>query len=162
VGYADGAVRLWDVGSIKQVRDLPAHRAPVTSATFSRDGRSVVTTGADHDARLSDVESGRQRWSLSHSAIVSDADFSADGRWVAIAGPGEAGLVDAKTGERALLLAGEDLILTAIAFSPTGWRIATGGNAGAVQTYNCRLCGETDELVQLAEERLAQLRPKTS
>ena len=89
---------------------------------------------------------------------MSDADFSADGRWVAIAGPGEAGLVEAKTGERVLLLAGEDLILTAIAFSPTGWRIATGGNTGAVQTYNCRLCGGVDELVKLGEQRLAQLR----
>jgi WD40 repeat protein len=161
VGYADGAVRLWDARSMQQVRDLPAHRARVTSTTFSRDGRSVVTTGADHEARLSEVESGRQRWSQPHSAIVSDADFSADGRWVAIAGPGEAGIVDAQTGERVLLIAGEDPILTAVAFSPTGWRIATGGNSGAVQTYDCRICGGIDELVKAGEEHLAKLRPKT-
>ena len=160
-GYEDGAVRLWDVRTAKPVRNLPAHRARVTSATFSHDGRSVVTTAADHDARVSDVESGRERWSRSHSAIVSDAVFSADDRWVAIAGPGEAGVVDAKTGERILLLDGQERLLTSVAFSPTGWRIATGGESGAVRTYNCRLCGEIDELVELAEERLAQLRPKT-
>jgi WD40 repeat protein len=122
----------------------------------------VVTTGADHDARVSNVASGRQLWVLSHPALVSDADFSSDGRWVAIAGPGEAGIVDATTGERILLLDGQDRLLTSIAFSPTGWRIATGGSSGAVRTYNCRICGGTDELIQLAEERLAQLRPKTS
>ena len=157
-GYADGAVRLWDARTGTPGRALPSHDAAVTSATFSRDGRSVVTTGADHDARVSEVESGRQRWSLSHSAVVSDADFSADGRWVAIAGPGEAGIVDAKTGERVLLIDGDDRILTSIAFSPTGWRVATGGESGAVRTYDCGLCGGIDELVQLGEKRLARLR----
>jgi WD40 repeat protein len=156
-GYRDGAVRLWDAQTRKPVRALPSHQGPVTSATFSRDGRSVVTTGADHDARVSEVETGRQRWSFSHSAIVSDGDFSADGRWVAIAGPGEAGILDAKTGERILLLDGQDRLLTSIAFSPKGWRIATGGESGAVRTYDCQVCGGVDELVDLAESRLARL-----
>jgi WD40 repeat protein len=129
--------------------------------TFSRDGRLVVTTGADHDARASDFASGRQLWVLSHGALVSDADFSADGRWVAIAGPGEAGVVEATTGDRVLLLDGQDPLLRSIAFSPKGWRIATGGESGAVRTYDCRLCGGIDELVKVADERLAQLRPKT-
>jgi WD40 repeat protein len=160
-GYGDGAVRLWDARSARPVRRLPSHRERVTSATFSRDGGLVVTTGADHDARVSEVESGRQLWVRSHSALVSDADFSADGRWVVIAGPGEADIVDAKTGERVLRLDGQERLLTSIAFSPTGWRIATGGRSGAVRTYNCRLCGGIDDLIELAEERLAQLQPKT-
>jgi WD40 repeat protein len=160
-GYADGAVRLWDAETARPVRTLPSHRARVTSATFSPDGRLVVTTGADHDARASDEATGRQEWVLSHGALVSDADFSTDGRWVAIAGPGEAGIVDAATGERVLLLDGQDRLLRSIAFSPTGWRIATGGESGAVRTYDCRLCGGIDQLVKLADERLAELRPKT-
>jgi WD40 repeat protein len=160
-GYADGAVRLWDAQTAEPVRELAPHRARVTSATFSPDGRLVVTTGEDHDARVSEVATGRQRRLLSHSALVSDADFSADGRWIAIAGPGRVGVVDATSGERVLLLDGQDRILTSIAFSPTGWRIATGGRSGAVRTYDCRLCGGIDDLIELAEERLAQLRPKT-
>jgi WD40 repeat protein len=157
-GYADGAVRLWDAETAEPVRGLPPHRARVTSATFSRDSRLVATTGADHDARVSAVATGRQRWLLSHSALVSDADFSADGRWVAIAGPGRVGVVDAMSGERVLQLDGQDRILTAIAFSPSGWRIASGGESGAVRTYNCRLCGDIDELVAFGERRLAQLK----
>jgi WD40 repeat protein len=157
-GYADGAVRIWDVETAKPTGSLTRHDARVTSVTFSPESDSVVTTSSDHDARLSRVETGRQVWRLTHSAIVSDADFSADGRWVVIAGPGYAGIVDAKTGERILLLNGKDSILTAAAFSPTGWRIATGGKSGAVRTYDCRVCGGVDELVKLGMERLAQLR----
>ncbi len=96
---------------------------------------------------------------LSHAAKVSDADFSSDGRWVAIAGPGEAGIVDAKTGERILLVDGRDEFLASVAFSPTGWRIVTGGKSGAVRTYDCELCGGIDELIPLGRKRLAQLQP---
>ena len=66
--------------------------------------------------------------------------------------------MDARTGERILLIDGQDPILTSIAFSPTGWRIATGGESGTVRTYDCRVCGEVDELVALAQRRIEQLR----
>ncbi len=155
-----GTARVWDARRQTTLRTLPQHQALVTSARFSPDGRHVVTTSLDHDVRLSDVETGRQVWVLSHSAVVSDADFSSDGRWVVIAGPGEAGVVDASTGERMLLLDGRDRILTSVDFSPAGWRIASGGERGAVRSYDCRLCGGIDELVKLAEERLEQLRPR--
>ena len=156
-GGNDGTVRLWDADSGALQHELPEHRAEVTSAAFSHDGASVVTTSSDHDARLSRTADGRQVWLESYTGIVSDADFSADDRWVVLAGPGRAGVVDARTGERVLDLDGDDRVLTAAAFSPTGWRIATGGETGAVRTYDCRLCGGVDELVDLAESRLARL-----
>jgi WD40 repeat protein len=154
----DDKPQIWDVKTGKPAVDLLPHGARVTSASFSPDGRFVVTTGDDQNARLSDAATGRQVWVLSHSSVVNDVDFSADGRWVVIAGPRLAGVVDAKTGERILRLQGPNNQLTAAAFSPHGWRIATGGNAGAVSTYDCRLCGSIDELVKLGERRLAQLR----
>ncbi len=153
-----GVVRLVDGRSGTPVRQLRRHSAPVTSARFSPDGRYVVTTSLDQNARLSQVETGEEVWVLTHSALVSDAAFSADGRWVAIAGPGEAGIVDAATGQRILLLDGRDPILTSIDFSPTGWRIVTGAESGAIRTYDCRLCGGIDELIPLAEARLAPIR----
>jgi WD40 repeat protein len=157
-GGNDGTVRSWDADSGAFQRDLPAHRGQVTSAAFSHDGAFVVTTSSDRDARLSRTDDGTQVWLESYTGPVSDADFSADDRWVVLAGPGRAGVVNATTGERVLDLDGKDRVLTAAAFSPTGWRIATGGESGAVRAYDCRLCGGVDELVDLAESRLAQLR----
>ena len=161
-GHEDGSARIWDVESARPMRELAPHVGPVTSTTFSPEGRYVVTTGADHRTRLSHVESGSQRWVASQSASVRDADFSADGRWVVTVGPRYAALVDADSGERLLLLDGRDRVVRAAAFSPSGWRIATGGESGAVRAYDCRLCGELDDLIALAESRLARLRPRTS
>ena len=33
--------------------------------------------------------------------------------------------------------------------------IVTGGEDGTVRTYRCLICGDSDELVKLAERRLA-------
>ena len=155
-GSRNGAAGLWHTSGRQEA---PRLDRGLTSATFSPDGRYVLTTSLDHDARLVDVQTGQQVWVLSHASRVSDADFSADGRWVAIAGPRYAGVVDARTGERIQLLDGRDRVLTSVAFSPTGWRIVTGGRSGAVRTYDCELCGGIDELIPLARRRLAQLRP---
>ena len=154
-GTRNGAAGLWHTGGRQQALRLDRG---LTSATFSPDGRHVLTTSVDHDARLVDVQTGQQVWVLSHASRISDADFSADGRWVAIAGPGYAGVVNARTGERIQLLDGRERVLTSVAFSPSGWRIVTGGRSGAVRTYDCELCGSIDELIPLARRRLDQLR----
>jgi WD40 repeat protein len=144
-----------------RLRPAAGFQGGLTSATYSPDGRYILSTSLDHDARLLDAQTGRQVWVLSQASRISDADFSADGRWVAIAGARYAGVVDARTGERILLLDGRERILRSVAFSPTGWRIATGGRSGAVRTYSCELCGRIDELIPLAKRRLARLRPSS-
>jgi WD40 repeat protein len=158
-GGDDGSARIWDAETGAFRRELPAHAQAVSSVVFSPDGSSIVTTSSkDRKARLSRTDDGEQVWLEPYTGDVSDADFSSDGRWVVLAGPGRAGVIDARTGERVLDLDGDDRVLTSTAFSPTGWRIATGGESGAVRTYDCRLCGGVDDLVDLAESRLAQLR----
>ena len=91
--------------------------------------------------------------------MVSGAAFSADGRWLVTAGPGVALVWDVATGRKLFgLNARDDPRLTSVAFSPHGWRIATGGIQGTVKTYDCRLCGTLDDLVRVAHDRLANLR----
>jgi WD40 repeat protein len=65
---------------------------------------------------------------------------------------------DMSNGRNLFLLRPGQAPLSAVAFSPVGWRIVTGGVDGRVQMYDCRLCGDAPQLVALAHTRLARLR----
>jgi WD40 repeat protein len=157
---SDSIAQIWDVRSGEPLaQPLSGHRARLTSASFSPDGREVVTTSFDHEARVWDARSGRLIWTLQGPyATVQDAAFSSDERWVVIAGPAAASIWDLRTGRQFLAVNGRDHPLTAVALSPHGWRIAAGGAKGTVKTYDCRLCGNIDDLAAIARQRLAHLR----
>jgi len=133
---------------------LKGHRDRVSSASFSPDGTLLVTAGRDHDARTWDVATGKWVRVLPHTAPVRDARFSPDGRWIVTAAS-TAGLWDARDGSLVVRLRGHDGALTSADFDPTGRTIVTGGVDGTVRTYVCEICGGLDELVELAERRLA-------
>jgi WD40 repeat protein len=156
---SDAIARIWDVKSGKLVTPpLAGHRDLLTSASFSHDGRHVVTTSRDHDARVWDARTGRLIWTFAGSfAQINSAAFSSDDRWVVTAGPAATGIWDMESGRRLLAVNGRDHPLTAVALSPHGWRIAAGGFGGTVKTYDCRLCGNIDDLVSVARQRLAHL-----
>jgi WD40 repeat protein len=160
-GGSDAIAHIWDVKSGKPLTPpLEGHHDLITSASFSHDGRHVVTTSRDHDARVWDARTGRHVWTFSGSyAQLNSAAFSYDDRWVVTAGPAAAGIWDMETGRRLIAVNGrDDHPLTAVALSPHGWQIAAGGLGGSVRTYDCRFCGNIDDLVSLARERLANLR----
>jgi WD40 repeat protein len=160
-GGSDAIAYIWNVKSGKPVTPpLEGHHDLITSASFSHDGRHVVTTSRDHDARVWDARTGRHVWTFSGSyAQLNSAAFSYDDRWVVTAGPAAAGIWDMETGRRLIAVNGrDDHPLTAVALSPYGWQVAAGGLGGSVRTYDCRLCGNIDDLVSLARERLANLR----
>src|SRR5205814_528038 len=62
------------------------HSNRITLATFSRDGRSVTTSSADHTAWIWDVATGqRVAGPLMHDAEINTSVFSFDGRLVVTA-----------------------------------------------------------------------------
>ena len=136
---------------------LTGHRDRITSIAFSDDGTRVVTSSADHDSRIWDTSTGELLQVLrGHFAIVSSARFSPDGRWVVTAGPGTAGLWSATSGRLVYFLQGHEGKLLSVAFAPDGQQVATGGDDGTVRSYRCDICGGIDELIALADERLAK------
>jgi WD40 repeat protein len=135
---------------------LEGHRDRVTSASFSSDGTLLVTASRDHDARIWEVATGQRVQVLSgHFGVVNDARFSPDARWVVTGAPASAGLWDARAGKLVTYLRGHNGPVTSAGFDPSGRTIVTGGEDGSVRTYRCEICGGLDELVELAERRLA-------
>jgi WD40 repeat protein len=156
-GERNLSVRVWDIDTGKRVLGpLTGHRDLITGVAFSPDGRYIVTTSRDHDARVWDAKTGRKVSTLSHIAIVSGAAFSADSRWLVTAGPRAASVWDLRNGRKLFGLNARDRLIT-VAFSPRRWGIASGGFAGGVKVYDCRLCGNLADLKALARERLANL-----
>ena len=80
----------------------------VVSASFSGDGRRVITASYDSTARVWDAETGKELALLKgHTAIVESASFSLDGRRVVTASWDETARVwDAETGKQLALLKG--------------------------------------------------------
>lgn len=77
------------------------HGGPIRWATFSPDGQSVATVGADGPARLWDTATGRQLVTVTHGSAVRNVHFDSDGRrMITTADNGTAQVWDARTGTR--------------------------------------------------------------
>jgi WD40 repeat protein len=163
-GAADGLAHIWQVGTWQPGTTFTGHAAAVTSVAFSPDGTLLLTASLDHDARIWRVATGKTvRVLEGHAGSVSGAAFSADGRWVVTAGPRTAGIW-ATTGSdlpnnRLFFVSDGHQRVSAVAFAPTGWTLATAAANGSIATYTCALCAGSAELLHLAKQRLAQLTP---
>lgn len=156
----DKTARVWRLSTGAVVATLRGHSDDVTSVAFNPDGRLVLTASLDHDARLWDASTGglvqKLRWAFGR---VSDANFSPDGRWIVTANPGTAQLW--QPGIQAPLLpfglGGHVRPLTSAVFDPSGRVVLTASEDGTVRTYPCEICGGIDELLPVAEARLARI-----
>jgi WD40 repeat protein len=109
---------------------LSGHDDAVSVATFSPDGRRIVTASRDQTARIWDSVTARQLAVLSGEGddnypAAYSAAFSPDGRRIVTAsGDKTARIWDAATAKPIAVLSHGDLVLWA-AFSPDGRRIVT-------------------------------------
>lgn len=77
---------VWDVASGRRLFAIEGHEAWVNGATFSPDGKLIVTSSNDSTARIWDAFTGRElRRFTDHTERVTTATFSPDGKWVATA-----------------------------------------------------------------------------
>src|SRR5215469_12539348 len=156
---------LWDLESGLQQIVFAGHapRGWITSATFSSDGRRLVTAAEDNTARIWDTESAKPRSSwfapietrsailtlAGHTRPLTSAVFNMDGRRVLTASRLDhaARLWDADTGQPiAVFSSGSSEMLQAI-FSPNGRRILTLSNE-QVQLWDAGTVGRCSTLTQ--------------
>ena len=107
---------------------LRGHTAAITHAEYSRDGNRIVTTSADHTARIWNADTGAQLTPpLVHPDDVLWAEFSPDGKLVATAGDdGIARVWDAATGRLVSATAQDSDEVKFVHFSPDGKLLAGG------------------------------------
>jgi WD40 repeat protein/tRNA A-37 threonylcarbamoyl transferase component Bud32 len=129
----DFNIRLWEVATGKEIRQLAGHTNQVWGLAFSPDGKYLVSAGGDFLLRLWDVESGRELRSFEgHEDKVYSVAFSPDGRYL-LSGSEDATvrLWDVETGRQVRSFDGHTEAVRNVAFSPDG-RLAL--SAGFDQT----------------------------
>ena len=122
------AVRLWDTKTGSEVRPLTGHKDTLMEASFSGDGKRLITTSNDKTARLWNSKTGAEIAILaSHEDAVLDAAFSPDGTHIVTRTGKTLRLWSAPTKAEIVVFKHDDNVSRAL-FSPDGKRIVTVSN----------------------------------
>ena len=113
------------------------HDANLLSASFSPDGRWVVTASADGTARLWDTTTGKPVGQpLRHDSRVNSAVFSPDGKWVVTASEDQtARLWEAASGKLLTIFQGHTNAVTGAVFSPDGKWVLSASKDGTARLW---------------------------
>lgn len=142
-GY-DNAIKLWDVKTGKELRNLDGHNGAIFELAFRADGRVLASASGDRTVKLWDVATGSRMDTLKESQKELYAlAFSPDGASLASAGVDNRIRVwritpDAKEGENSLLLskfAHESPILRLV-WSGDGSTVVSAGEDRLVKIWN--------------------------
>jgi WD40 repeat protein len=123
------------VHQLKEVAIL-AHADKVATASFSPDGRRVVTTSEDKTARVWDVETGKPITALDGHTALASAVFSPDGaRVITASWDKTARIWDAETGKQISILQGHNDGVVSAVFSPDGRRGLTASKDNTARVW---------------------------
>ena len=107
---------------------MSGHHGPVSSVSWSPDGKWLATASVDTTAKVWDAETGKELLTLNgHSNYVMSVAWSPDGKRLATGSADNTAKVwDVATGKELLTLSGHTWSVTSVAWSPDGKRLATG------------------------------------
>lgn len=124
----DSTIRIWNL-STGDVRQLKGSDERAVAVSWAPDGKRIISAAGEQSIRLWDVETGAiiRRLDRSHQRAITTLAWSPDGRYFASSGAdGKVVIWDAVSFSviKEIL---QGSILTALAWSHAGDRIATGG-----------------------------------
>lgn len=147
----DRTVKIWDLGSGKEVKSLAKHPTNVRAAVFSPDGKVAVTTTGEWDKKAKKWEGEIKFWDVSagkllrsvkgHGDAIESVAFSLDGKKLATGGDDNIAIIWDVASGKALqtLISGKDKghkdKILAVAFNQDASRLATASADNTVKIW---------------------------
>jgi WD40 repeat protein len=121
----------------KPIKTLEGHTQFVLSASYSPDGRKIVSASWDHTIKICDANTGRCLQTLTgHSWAVYSASYSPDGRKIVSASNDNTIKIwDANTGECLQTITGHTYAVRSASFSPDGTKIVSASRDNTIKIW---------------------------
>jgi WD40 repeat protein len=138
--FDDGAVKLWDATTGRELRSFFVHDDDVDCVAFSPDGTRLALAGKDHAVTIWDLHEERALFQLiGHTAGVDRIAFSPDGsRVVSASDDRTIKIWDARTGARRSSLDGHENNALGLCYHPDGKRIVSGAWDHTLRIWDAR------------------------
>ena len=133
-GGFDGTVAVWDVQTGTLVKEYPGY-AWVTAVAYSPDGRWLAI-GASYGGLVVSRKTDRHSIFLDAEEKLWEAAFSPDSHWLVATNESGATLWDLESGKTLRVLTGHRGHVIAVAVTPEGRRVVSGGDDGTLRVWD--------------------------
>jgi WD40 repeat protein/predicted Ser/Thr protein kinase len=138
----DDSVGVWEVDVAASLPVLRGHTSYVYPVAVSPDGHWIASGSWDHTVRLWDAATGEPCAKLPHPAIVRPLAFSPDGKWLVTGSDGDDRLRiwEVATARLRKQVRAAAVLISYLAVSPDGGRIAATSFNSTQQKYHLKIC----------------------
>jgi hypothetical protein len=135
---SDNSIKVWDVNTGKQLRQLFGHTSNIFGLAISPDGKRAVSGSADQTCRMWDLDNGKELFQVpGHVNFIYAVAIAPDGKTaVSAGGDGAIRQWDTKTGKEIRRFQGHTSYLYSLEFSKDGKKLLSGGIDGTMRLWD--------------------------